>query len=121
MTGLRRKILFTVGVLSVGLGFLGVFLPLLPTTPFIVLAAWCFFHSSPRAYEWLHRQPYIGPLLSDWETRRAIPRKAKIISSLIIGLSLVFIWGFLPIVLIVKVFLTFILITVTGFILTRPE
>jgi len=72
-----RALYFTFGLACVALGFVGAFLPVLPTTPFLILAAACFAHSSPRFETWLLDHPHFGPLLRHWRERGAIPRKAK--------------------------------------------
>lgn len=68
------------GGLFLALGFLGVFLPLLPTTVFVLAAAYCFARSSPRLYERLLRHPRFGVYIQSWEERRAMPRGAKVIA-----------------------------------------
>lgn len=60
-----------------GLGLLGVFLPLLPTTPFLILAAWCFARSSQKMHDWLYDHPRFGKLLRDWDSYGVIPVWAK--------------------------------------------
>ncbi|MEL6647506.1 MAG: YbaN family protein [Pseudomonadota bacterium] len=65
------------GLMSVGFGILGVVLPLLPTVPFILLAAFCFARSSERLHIWLVTHPTFGPLIKDWEKNGAIRPKAK--------------------------------------------
>lgn len=65
------------GVTALALGILGLFLPLLPTTPFVLLAAFCFTRGSPRWERWLLAHPRFGPLVRDWRARRAIPLRAK--------------------------------------------
>jgi uncharacterized protein len=58
-------------------GFVGAFLPLLPTTPFVLLAALCFSRSSPRLEHWLLNHRRFGPLIHDWRAHHAIPLRAK--------------------------------------------
>lgn len=66
------------GFLCVGLGIIGAFVPLMPTTIFIILAAGCFARSSPRLENWLLDHPKFGPTLRAWRAHRAVPRRAKI-------------------------------------------
>ncbi|WP_250157310.1 YbaN family protein [Tianweitania aestuarii] len=60
-----------------GIGILGAFLPLLPTTIFLIMAAWCFGRSSPRFEAWLLNHPHFGPSLRAWRVSGAVPRRAK--------------------------------------------
>ena len=66
------------GVFFVALGALGAVLPLLPTTPFILVAAWCFARSSPRMHRWLLDSALFGPIVRNWEENRCVPWRAKI-------------------------------------------
>jgi uncharacterized membrane protein YbaN (DUF454 family) len=75
-----RYLLTVAGLLSLGLGILGVFLPLLPTTPFILLAAACFYRSSPRLHAWLLGNPYFGKHIVAYRVHRAVYRKTKIMA-----------------------------------------
>ena len=79
---MKRHGYFALGVLLVVIGFIGAFLPLLPTTPFLILAAGCFAHSSPRLENWLLNHPRFGPVLQSWREHGAIPRKAKVLAGL---------------------------------------
>lgn len=74
---LLRYSLLAIGWLSVALGVLGIFLPVLPTTPFLLLAAACFMRSSRRFYLWLVEHPRLGPWIRDYLSGEGIPRRAK--------------------------------------------
>lgn len=72
-----RGALWTVGSLALLLGFIGVFLPLIPTTPLLILAAACFVRVSPRAYRWLIGHRLLGPIIHRWRTERTVAPRAK--------------------------------------------
>jgi len=74
---MKRIILIIIGWLAVVLATLGVVLPLLPTTPFLLLAAWCFARSSPRFHHWLLYRSWFGSYIRHWQDHRALPPGAK--------------------------------------------
>jgi len=74
----KRYLLAAAGVVSLGLGAAGVVLPLLPTTPFLLLAAACFFRSSDRLYCWLIEHRWFGPYIRHYREHRAITLGAKV-------------------------------------------
>ncbi len=74
---MSRLLYLILGFSCVGLAALGVFLPVLPTTPFLLVAAACFAKSSTRCYNWLMQNKVFGPLLQQWQQHRCIPLKAK--------------------------------------------
>jgi len=80
--------LVILGVVSLGLGILGIFLPLLPTTPLLLLAAWCFVRSSPRLYDWLLNHPHLGEYIRNFREHHAIPLRVKIVSVTLVWLTL---------------------------------
>ncbi|WP_300652357.1 YbaN family protein [Pseudomonas sp.] len=85
---LIRYALLTLGWLCVALGVIGIFLPVLPTTPFLLLAAACFVRSSKRFYLWLVMHPRLGPWIRDYLEGQGIPLKAKVYCISLMWLSI---------------------------------
>ncbi|NLF57801.1 MAG: DUF454 domain-containing protein [Candidatus Hydrogenedens sp.] len=94
MSWLAKSILLAVGALSVALGVLGMFLPLLPTTPLLLLAAFCFARSSERAHRWLLHNRWFGEYLRNYHERRGITLRHKVVTLstlwVMIGVSALF-------------------------------
>ncbi len=74
---LARPAWLALGLTSTGLGTLGTVLPLVPTTPFLLVAVWAFARSSDRLHAWLFNHPRFGPTLVAWRDHRAVPLRAK--------------------------------------------
>ncbi len=88
-----RYLLFACGCLSVLLGVIGIFLPVLPTTPFLLLAAACFARSSKRFYLWLVLHPKLGPWVRDYLDGQGLPLKGKVWALILMWASISFsIW-----------------------------
>lgn len=85
-----KVLLIALGTLSLGLGILGIFLPLLPTTPLLLLAAALYVRSSPRLYDWLINHPRLGTYIRNFRENKAIPLKAKILSVSMVWLTIGF-------------------------------
>lgn len=85
---LIRAALFAVGTAAVALGVLGIFLPLLPTTPFLLLAAACYGASSETAYRRLLRAPLLGRYIADYRAGKGVPLRAKVIALSMLWVSL---------------------------------
>lgn len=115
-----RTAWFSAGILSLGCGFAGSVLPVLPTTPFILLAVYAFARSSPRLHNWLICHPQFGPLIHNWREYGAIDRRTKIISLVVMALTPLITWSIgapswaLAIQIIV-------LMLAATFIVTRPD
>lgn len=83
------KVLYVVlGSIALGLGVLGIFLPLLPTTPFLLLAAALWVKGSPRLYTWLLENKYLGTYIRNFRENKAIPLRAKIVSITLMWLTM---------------------------------
>ncbi|SEJ41087.1 YbaN family protein [Pseudomonas sp. NFR16] len=95
---LVRFLLQGIGWLSVALGVVGIFLPVLPTTPFLLLAAACFARSSPRFYHWLVDHPRLGPWIRDYLQGNGIPLKGKVYAIGLMWLSIGFSCWLVPLV-----------------------
>lgn len=86
---MTKRIIFIIsGLLSLGLGILGIFLPLLPTTPFLLLSAYLFMRSSKKLYDWLMNHRYLGPYLQNFIVHKTIPRRSRIISILLLWITI---------------------------------
>jgi len=106
--------------MSFSIGVLGIFLPLLPTTVFMLMAVYCASKGSPRFEAWIRSRHYVGPLLVTWEQERAIPRRAKLAAVSMIALSALITawslgpgwtrWGVITLLMLIAVWLA-----------TRPE
>ncbi|WP_157621218.1 YbaN family protein [Vibrio sp. HENC-03] len=84
---IKRYFFNIVGGLCMILGIAGIVLPLLPTTPFILLASACFMRGSPAFHRWLHEHKTFGPMLDNWHKHRAVTRKVKQRGAIFIVLS----------------------------------
>ena len=85
-----RAIYAGLGALFFGIGFVGVFLPVLPTTPFMLLALWAFSRSSERLHDYLWNHPKFGPPLQEWKEYGALPLKVKLSALAVMTLSALF-------------------------------
>lgn len=87
---LRRIFLISVGIISLGLGILGAFLPLLPTTPFLLLSAACFVRSSDKLYQWLMGHKLLGPYIQSFREGKEFPLKTKLVIIAFVWVSIGF-------------------------------
>jgi uncharacterized membrane protein YbaN (DUF454 family) len=120
LTRAARITWLVVGLLALALGAIGIALPLLPTTPFILVAAFAFAQSSEKLHQWLLDHNVFGPLIDNWQRHGAISRRAKVLSVVSMAALLLISVAMVapPAVIIVQ------LVVLGGaalFILTRPE
>lgn len=85
-----KILLIAVGCLALVLAIAGIFLPLLPTTPFLLLASACFMRGSERLHRWLLSNRVFGKAIRDYEEKRAVPRRAKVVGLAVMWASLAF-------------------------------
>ena len=90
LTPIKRILLIIAGVLSLVLGVIGAFVPLLPTVPLVLLAAYCFGRSSERLHQWLIHHRYFGPILENFQAGKGIPKRVKYRTIAIIWVSMGF-------------------------------
>ena len=83
-----RVLLIAAGSISVGLGVLGIFLPILPTTPFLLLAAFCYARSSEKFYIWLLTNRWFGEYIRNYREKRGVPLKVKIYTLLLLWITI---------------------------------
>jgi uncharacterized protein len=117
-TPLKRWALILAGSLCVGLGTLGILLPLLPTTPFLLLAAACYVRSSQRFYNWLLTNRWLGEYIRNYRDGHGIPRSTKLVVIALLWLTIGFSALVVVPVLIGKLALLLIAIGVTTHVLT---
>ena len=116
-----RALLVTVGVTALVIGIIGIFVPLLPTTPFVLLSAACFARSSSRLHSKLLAHSVFGPIITDWETHGAISRKVKWISTVSMVLMVSYPLMFTIESGAIKLLVVGTILSVALFIWTRPE
>lgn len=115
---IKNTILITIGSIAVGLGILGIFLPLLPTTPFLLAGAYCYFEGSPKLYDALLNNRYLGEYIRNFRENKSIPLKTKIFAISMLWLTIGYCILFIIPLLLVKILLFIIALAVTIHILS---
>ncbi|MEL5893146.1 YbaN family protein [Bacteroides sp. GD17] len=113
-----KIICIIVGTVSLALGIIGIFVPLLPTTPFLLLTAALYFRGSPRLYQWLLNHKYFGTYIRNFRENKAIPLRAKVISLLLMWGTMLYCIFFLIPLTWIKVLLLLVAAGVTWHILS---
>lgn len=117
----QRFLYFCLGFVMLALGGIGAVLPVMPTTIFIILAAWFFARSSPRLEQRILAHPQFGPLVVQWRDRGAIPRRAKkyACGGMMVGYA-IFLWSAQPGIYL-AVFVAFFMLACAYYVVSRPE
>jgi len=87
---LLRAVLLVVGTAALIVGFIGIFLPVLPTTPFLLVTAACYARASTRLYAWLLGQPSVGPIVAEWRRSRSLPPGVKTRALIVMAIAFAF-------------------------------
>ena len=116
-----RAAYFILGWVFFALGAIGVLLPVVPTTPFMLLALWAFARSSDRFHHWLYHHRFFGPPLQQWNEYRVIPLYAKILSVSFMSISFVMMLFFSPLVMWFKLTIASLMLYGAWFILSKPS
>jgi uncharacterized membrane protein YbaN (DUF454 family) len=116
-----KSIFILLGSLFVVIGFIGIFLPLLPTTPFLLLAALCYERGSDQFHQWLIHHRYFGPPILDWQRRKVIRTKYKLLAASMMLLSAFFLMQKPNVPLIGKLSYLIFMVLMLSFIFTRKS
>lgn len=116
-----RLIYLVIGLVSVGLGIVGAFLPVMPTVPFLIVSLWAFSKSSQRFHDWLYHHRVYGPMLRDWDQYRVIPLWGKIwaCAAMAGGLTISAVFFDLPIWVLAGT--ATIMLAVAAYLLSKPS
>ena len=117
---MKRTILISLGWLCVGLGFVGVFVPGIPTTIFLIIALWAFTKSSEKLRHWLLNHKRFGPILNNWQEHKVVPRRAKILMVVLMSLAVILFYYSLQ-SLILTIGLIIILVSVAIYVISLPS
>ena len=116
-----KPVYFTTGWFFFFLGAIGVILPVLPTTPFMLLALWAFSKSSDRFHCWLYSHKFFGPPLQKWHQYRVIPLAAKIMSVSMMSISFVYLLVFEKMQVSILIVIALVMLYGMWFVLTKPS
>ena len=117
---MKRIIFISLGWLCVGLGFVGVFVPGIPTTIFLIIALWAFTKSSEKLRYWLLNHKRFGPILNNWQEHKVVPRRAKILMVALMSLAVILFYYSLQ-SLILTIGLIIILVSVAIYVISLPS
>jgi hypothetical protein len=115
-----RLVWLGIGWTAVGGAFAGVWLPLVPTVPLLLVALWAFARGSPRARQWLFEHPRFGPTLHDWHAHGAIPTRAKVASVVAMTASFAILWWTTGLPGWALALIALLFVAISAFVVSRP-
>lgn len=115
-----KYLYYALGIICTGLGIIGAFLPVMPTTPFLLVALWAFSKSSPRLQHWLYNHPRYGKTLREWFDYGVITRRVKIFSIAALAASMPTVYLLTQSITAVSIHSPIVILTAI-FIATRPS
>ena len=118
---IKRMLLTFMGMVFVCLGILGIVLPVLPTTPFMIIALWCFAQSSERFHKWLYEHSVFGPPLQQWDRHRVIPPIAKAIAVIAMIASTIYVTTYSGVPYYMEIAMGILFIYAAWYILSKPS
>ncbi len=117
----KRTIFVVLGWIALGIGFVGIFLPVLPTTPFVILAAYFFSKGSERLHQWLLDHKWFGKPLREWERHGVVRPKGKIMATVLVIPSNLYVAAFTNVPVPLKITMICVCAAVLAFVWTRPS
>jgi len=112
---MKNWLLRLLGIGFVGLAYVGILLPGVPTTFFAICAAWAFAKSSPKLDKWIHEHPILGKYLNNWEQKRVYPNKGRWMMVIVMCISLISMYFTVPLHVVGYAGVTFLLIIIWAF------
>jgi uncharacterized protein len=121
MGGFKQLTFQFVGWLSLALGFIGIIIPVLPTTPFLLVAVWAFSKSSPELAEKIRQHPRVGQYIRDWQDHGVIPVRAKILACAMMALSGLYLLKWSPAPLWAGGLASIVMLVIAAYVVSRPS
>ncbi len=118
---MKKLTILILGHFFLVLGIIGAFLPVLPTTPFLLLAAYCYSKSNDKLHQWILNHKYFGPSIKNWHEHGIISKKAKALATITLILVMSLRIPTLNVHLGIKIFANLVLLCVLIFVLSRPS